>query len=109
MNSDKVLVGSRKKIYPNEIIYCKGEANYSQIFLTNGKKLLVSTTLKTLENRFKNEGFFRTHKSSIVNLDFVKNYFSDFDGGTIELSNNQTIEVSRRKNRILKNLLFIKQ
>jgi two-component system, LytTR family, response regulator len=106
MKFEKILVGGHKKIFPDEILYLKGSHNYSQVFLTNGKTLLVSTTLKTLESRFKNNRFFRTHKSSLINLDFVKSYIYDLDGGEIELTNNQTIAVSRRKNRILKTLLF---
>lgn len=106
MKNLKISIGGHKKVFPNEIVYFKGDANYSQIYLTNGKQILVSTTLKTLESRFLNLGFFRTHKSSIINLSFVKNYVSYFDGGQIELSNNQTIIVSRRKNRILKTLIL---
>ncbi len=109
MKFEKILVGGHKKIFPNEILYLKGSHNYSQVFLTNGKTLLVSTTLKTLESRFKNLGFFRTHKSSLINLGFVKSYIQDLYGGEIELTNNQLIIVSRRRNRMLKTILTSNQ
>jgi two-component system, LytTR family, response regulator len=107
MKNQEISVGSYKKFRPQEIIYLKGEVNYSYIYLISGERLLVCTTLKTLENRFKNAGFFRAHKSSLINLDFIKNYIYDVNGGKIELLNNETIEVSRRKNRILKTLLIV--
>ncbi len=105
MKQLKIPIGGGKKVFPHDIIYLKANANYSEVYLVNGKHLLVSTTLKKLENRFLNLGFFRTHRSSLINLSFVKNYTSYFDGGVIELSNNETIIVSRRKNRILKTLI----
>lgn len=108
MKNLKISVGGHKKVFPTEIIYLKGDANYSQIYLANGKQILVSTTLKTLESRFLNLGFFRTHKSSLINLSCIKSYVSYFDGGQVELSNNEIITVSRRRNRILRALISVK-
>lgn len=102
MKHFKIPIGGGKKAFPHDIIYLKANANYSEIYLTNGQQLLVSTTLKKLESRFLDLGFFRTHRSSLINLSFVKSYSSNFEGGIIQLANNETIIVSRRKNKILR-------
>jgi two-component system, LytTR family, response regulator len=95
-----------KRIPPHEIIYLRADSNYTHVFLSNGEHRLVCSTLKTFEHRYINLGFFRIHKSSIINLDFVKNYTPCNRGGRIELANNQIIKVSRRKNSALRTLLL---
>ncbi|MCP9770721.1 LytTR family transcriptional regulator [Lacihabitans sp. LS3-19] len=69
------------------------------------KKILVSTTLGILESRLANYRFFRTNKSTMINLDYVSKYEDNINQGTISLKNDRKIQVSRRKNRILKNII----
>jgi hypothetical protein len=102
MEQKRIHVGSRKKLAPKEIIFLKSDLNYTNIYLTNGKKLLVSTTLGVIENRLKDCGFFRTHRSTMVNLDFVENYEDNETHGEMSLFNNTKILVSRRKNKTFK-------
>jgi DNA-binding LytR/AlgR family response regulator len=98
-------IGSRKKLAPQEILCLRGEINYTYVFLRNGSKILVCTTLKALESRFNAHGFFRVHKSALVNLDYIESYKYDENGGEITLPNDLIINVSRRKNRILRTLI----
>lgn len=66
--------GDQKIIILEDIIAL--EANEAYCFIhTIGPKYIVSKNLKHFENLFnKNTNFFRTHKSWIINLDFLKNY-----------------------------------
>jgi DNA-binding LytR/AlgR family response regulator len=105
MDPYRIHVGSWKKLAPKDIIFLEGEINYTHIFLANGKKLFVATTLGILESRLANYRFFRTNRSTMINLDFVLNYEDKITQGTISLKNNKIIQVSRRKNRILKNII----
>lgn len=50
-----------------EIIYIQGERNYSTVFQLNQKKKLVSKTLKEFETLLNDKGFFRCHKSYLIN------------------------------------------
>jgi LytTr DNA-binding domain len=104
METEKILVGSRKKYTPEEIIYLKSDQNYTNVFLSNGNKVLVSTTLKIIEDRFVGCGFLRVHRSTVVNMSFVKTYIDKELSGELILSNNNKIPVSRRKNEKLRHL-----
>jgi hypothetical protein len=104
METKKILVGSRKKFTPEEIIYLKSDQNYTNVFLSDGKKVLVSTTLKKIEDRFTGCGFLRVHRSTVVNMSFVETYIDKELSGELILSGNNKIPVSRRKNEKLRNL-----
>ncbi|WP_319230861.1 LytTR family DNA-binding domain-containing protein [Draconibacterium orientale] len=86
------------------IVHCKGESNYTHIYLHEKKHLLVAKTLVEFEDLLKEHSFVRTHKSHLVNLKHVVAY-SKTDGGTLELSNGDKIFISRRrKDEVLKML-----
>ena len=107
MNSQKILIGSRKKAFPHDIIMLHAEVNYTQIYFVDGKSLIVATCIKTLEKRLISSNFFRTHKAFLVNLDYVKSFEKQASGGIIEMSNKQNVAVSRRKCRVLKKQIFL--
>lgn len=96
--NNKIHVGSRKYLNPEEMLHLEADINYTIISLTDGNKILTSTTLKKIEMRllaFKN--FIRVNKSAIVNLDFntpVDNTFT--------LSNRKKVSFSRRRGKIWK-------
>lgn len=104
MEQQRIHVGSGKKISPEEIIFLRSDINYTNIFLANGKKLFVSTTLGIIETRLKDCGFFRTHRSTLVNLDYVEKYTDHNTKGELSLFKNNKILVSRRKNKTLKTM-----
>ncbi len=81
-------------LMPNEIVYCESDGNYSTIFLENGKKIVISQKLKTLEEKFSSE-FYRVHNSYIINLNKVQEYFKN--DGYVILTNMKKIPVSRQK------------
>ena len=86
-----------------DIIRLKGERNYTNFILTNGKKILVSRTLKEFEELLSNYNFFRIHQSYLINISHVSKYYKK---GEIEMSDNQIIPISRaKKDEFLKNFL----
>jgi DNA-binding LytR/AlgR family response regulator len=96
--SKPIHVGSWSRYQPSEIILLLANANYTEVFFTNGKKLTVATTLKKLESRFANCGdFFRTHKSFMVNLNYIKAYNCLSTEEYIQMQNDYRVAVSRRK------------
>jgi hypothetical protein len=79
-----------------DILYCKASGNYTEIFLKDGKKYLVSRQLKEYEELLSEHNFFRIHHSSLVHLDYIQNYIKG-DGGYVIMSDNALLDVSRRK------------
>lgn len=79
-----------------QIISCKGEASYTTIFTTEGKKYLVSKPLIEYEDILADYGFLRSHKSHIVNRSHISTFIKS-DGGYLLMSDGSNIPVSRRK------------
>lgn len=78
-------------ILPDEIVYIKGEGAYSEIHLTDGKKILASKNLKMFEeNLAENPQFIRVHKSYIVNFNHLIS-INKSNGGTIVMTNQMEI------------------
>lgn len=80
----------------SDIVHLRSDANYTEIHLVSGKKLLVSKTLKSFEKLLGHEQFFRVHYSHLVNLGKVKKYFRG-KGGYVVMEDNAKIEVSTRR------------
>jgi two-component system, LytTR family, response regulator len=84
----------------NTIIHIEAISNYSKLYFTNGKTLVVAKVLRwfeehlALQNNAENKNvFLRTHRTHLVN----KNFISRYTNGKIELHNHQIIDVARRK------------
>ena len=89
-------------IETDNIIHCKSESNYTNIFLLSGKSILISKTLKEVEEMLSGSNFYRIHHSHIINLNHIKKYVRG-DGGYVVLINDEVINVSRsRKEGLLK-------
>lgn len=60
------------KVNHDDIMYIEGLKDYVKIYLSNAPKPIISrVTIKSLESQLPHDGFFRIHKSYIVNLDHV--------------------------------------
>ncbi|MEJ1237160.1 LytTR family DNA-binding domain-containing protein [Chryseolinea sp. T2] len=78
------------------ILYCEASSNYTQIFLNDGKKYVVSRTLKEYEELLSEHDFFRIHNSFVINLNAIKKYVRG-DGGYVVMNNDATLDVSKRR------------
>lgn len=87
-----------------EIIRCEADNTYTTFYFLNGLNLLVSKGLSEFEEQLSNHGFFRVHQSHMVNLFFVKR-IEKGEGGSIHLSNGDTIPLSSRRKPQLLELL----
>lgn len=84
----------------NSILYCKADDNYTEIFLKNNKKKLVSKTLKYIEEALTDANFARIHKSYLVNVNEIVKYLKG-KGGSVVLSNGKEVMVSASKKAAL--------
>lgn len=79
-----------------ETFYLEAEDNYTVFHMADGKKYVVSRTLKEYEDILSTQNFFRIHKSYLVNLTAVKKYVKG-DGGYVVLINDKALDVSKRR------------
>jgi two-component system LytT family response regulator len=91
----------------SEIVKCVADESYTHITLAGGTKLVVSRILKEFEDLLADFNFLRVHNSSLINLAHVKKYIKG-DGGYVIMSDDETVEVSRRKkNELLSRLTLV--
>ncbi len=79
-----------------DIVRCESDNNYTTFYLRNKEKIVVSRTLKEYEDMLESKGFFRTHKSHIINLSYLKKYIKG-EGGTVIMEDGSEVAVSRRR------------
>ncbi|PKB42081.1 LytTR family two component transcriptional regulator [Cellulophaga sp. RHA19] len=82
-----------------DILFCKADDNYTEIYLEN-KKILVSKTLKYFEEAMADFPFARIHKSYLVNVNSIAKYKKG-KGGSVVLHNGKELLVSASKKKEL--------
>lgn len=85
-----------KYIEPYTFLFAKAAGSYSEINTIDGKTILLSKSLKEFESMTTHFNFFRSHKSYILNLEYVSEYVKK-DEYYIILKNNHRIPLSMRK------------
>jgi two-component system, LytTR family, response regulator len=78
------------------ILHIESSSNYSKLFLTDGKNILVTKLLKDFEDILEPYNFFRVHNSHLINLAYIKKYIRG-EGGQVVMQNGDVIDVARRK------------
>lgn len=80
----------------SDIIFCEADRNYTNLMMTDRRKIVVSKNLKDFENMLGDSGFFRIHHTFLINMKHVKKYVRG-EGGYVILEGGHHIDVSRRK------------
>lgn len=93
---NQVPVGAHKSLPPQHIVRLQADRNYTLIYKEDGKKFLVSITLKIIEARLLSFGFLRLTRGDVVNLDFIEKIRRD---GSVELTDGTQIYPSRRRRK----------
>lgn len=93
------------------IVRCQSDSNYTNIFCKDENKVLISRTLKEIEELLTDHGFIRVHQSHLINPQYVKGILKH-DGGSLIMQDDEEIPVSRQKskqiNEILESMLRFK-
>ncbi len=87
-----------------DILRVESSSNYSRIYLSTGQNLLVTRLLKDFEEILLPHGFFRVHKSHLINLGYIRKYIRG-DGGQIVMENGDIVDVARRKKEVFLSLI----
>ena len=104
-NTFRLPVSTSEGLYlflPEEIVRFEASSNYTYIHFANRRPILIAKVLGDYEEQLSGSGFLRTHRSHLVN----RQYITFIDGqGNIVLEDNSRIEISRRKKKtVLKEL-----
>ncbi len=95
--------GGKSIIDFDDILYLKGFDNMTTVYLTKNRKITVAKTLKYFEEELQ-KGFFRIHKSFIVNLNVVTKILTR-EAYFLELNEGTQLPVSRRNYKDLNEVL----
>jgi two-component system LytT family response regulator len=105
---ERILVQTAKKLITiavNEIIRIEADGDYSSLIIESGK-FLSNYGISKLEQRLDSEVFIRVHRSSIINLNYIREvnkYVSSYD---VVMQNGDIVRVSRGYMDNLKKLMF---
>ncbi len=101
-NPDKqnktIILKTQENIYivdTMDIIHCESDGNYTIFETMDNEKIIVSRILKEYDDLLSDSGFFRVHRSHLINLKHIKR-FEKQDGGNVVMRNGNKIPVSTR-------------
>ena len=77
-------------------MHIESKSNYSKIFLTDNKSIMVTRILKDFEEMLLPYNFYRIHNSHLINLNYIQKYIRS-QGGHVMLQDGTLIDISRRK------------
>lgn len=90
----------------SDILYLRADGSYTEFFLEEGRTLVTSKNLKFFEAILDNYGFFRIHKSTIVNLKYIDKV-NRAAGGSLVMKDKQEFSISKSRKTEFMNLLSL--
>src|SRR5688572_4169262 len=103
----KIALASKESIEfvdASEIVCCEANSNYTNVYMSQDRKRVISKTLKEFEDMLAPHRFFRPHNSYLVNLNRVREFIRG-DGGFLVMENKMKIPVSKNRREELLDLL----
>jgi two-component system LytT family response regulator len=79
-----------------DIVFLEAEGAYTNVWLRNGSKIMASKKLKFFEEVLESRpNFFRSHRSFIVNINFLKKY--NKNDSSLTLDNGKVAYIARER------------
>lgn len=107
--SDKIILKNNDGnhvVDVTQILYLKASNSYTEFYFNDGKRIVVSKSIKEYNALLNNPYFYKTHRSYIINTKFMSSYQkSDL---IITLNNSVKISLSREKKKEFEDLFFNK-
>jgi len=82
-------------VHPEQIIRLEADSNYTWIYFTDHPPILMAKVLRSYVEQLKPYGFLRTHRSHLVNMQYV----TELDQNEILMSDASNAEISRSKKK----------
>jgi two-component system LytT family response regulator len=95
----KIVLKTLENIYLvdlQNITHFESDGCYTHVHTTTGDHILISKILREFDEMLCDSGFYRVHKSYLINLSQIKR-FEKHEGGYIILNNDCKIPVASRK------------
>jgi two-component system LytT family response regulator len=83
-----------------DIFFCESDGSYTNIYLADGSKITASAILRDYEDMLADYGFFRVHKSYLINVRYIQK-FERADGGYVIIKGDHKVPVASRKKEML--------
>lgn len=102
----KVVFKTQEKIYSidtSDIVRFESEGSYTTVYLTEGKKIIVSKIIKEFEEMMSPEGFMRVHQSHLINRNHI--FCFEKQDSVITMKDSSTVPVSTRKKEMVLHLI----
>lgn len=105
-NKKKIVLKTMERIYSvdiNDIIRFESDGGYSKVYLLDGKRIMVSRTMKEFEDMLVDANFLRIHNSHLINMNHL--YCFEKTEGHVIMKDDSVVPVSNRKREQLLELL----
>ena len=79
-----------------DIIYIVADNNYTRFYFKDSEKMIVAKAMKDFEEILNPDHFVRIHKSTIINLEYLKDY-SNKDRLLVTMKDQTELSISRRR------------
>ncbi|MEO1448540.1 MAG: LytTR family DNA-binding domain-containing protein [Bacteroidota bacterium] len=88
----------------DNVVRCEADSNYTRFHLESGKKVLASKSLKTYEGILTEGGFFRVHRSHLINIKFIERYRKG-KNAELEMTNGDVLTVAPFRRELFETFL----
>jgi len=98
LKQKKVIINTDGKLLfldTSEILFVESDGNYSSIYTTSNKKIVLTKKLKEVNLLLPSHEFFRIHNSYVINLNKIKEFYKT--DGYVIIEGSHKIPVSRQK------------
>lgn len=103
----RLFVRDKQRIVPlqtMEIVWLEADDDYT-IVHADGKKFLVSLTLKEFSSRLDSDKFFRVHRSAIVNIEHISEIEEIDRRLLLYMNDGAEVQASRQGSQIIKKFI----
>ncbi|MEZ5083978.1 MAG: LytTR family DNA-binding domain-containing protein [Bacteroidales bacterium] len=98
-SEENIILRTNEQIHsvkPSDIIRLEADGNYSTFYMNDGRKVIVSKPTSDFEEILVENGFFRIHKSHLINMRKLS-YFEKAEGGSVVMMDGSSVPVASRK------------
>ncbi|MES2761166.1 MAG: LytTR family DNA-binding domain-containing protein [Bacteroidota bacterium] len=102
----KIVLKTMERIYSvdlNDVIRFESDGGYTKVYLFDGKRIMVSRTMKEFDDLLTDVGFLRVHNSHLINMNYL--FCFEKTEGHIIMKDESIVPVSNRKKEQLLELL----
>ncbi len=90
------LMSGFEVVNPDEVLYIEADDNFSIIHLHDRKPLMACRKLKFYEENLSEVGFYRVHRSTMINLNHVVKYTKG-KAAFVTISNGKEIDIAQSR------------